>query len=78
MPNLYMCSIKMALKYVRGIVLIASNLENRHVGLIQSRFWERAQKLLNKVYFIKTHVLGHLAQFHCKKPNFYCYIYQVK
>ena len=66
MPNLYMCSIQMSSKYVWGIGLIASSLENRHVGLIQSRVQERAQKGVNEVYFIKTHVLGHLTQFHCK------------
>ena len=36
------------------------------LGLIQSRVRERAQKGVNEVYFIKTHVLGHLTQFHCK------------
>ena len=65
-PNFYMCSIQMSSKYVLGIVLIASSLENKHVGLIQSRVRERAQKGVNEVYFIKTHVLGHLTQFHCK------------
>ena len=49
-----------------GIVLIACSLENRHVGLVQSRVRERAQKGVNEVYFIKIHVLGHLTQFHCK------------
>ena len=34
----------MSSKYVWGIVLIASNLENRHVGLIQSRVRKKAQK----------------------------------
>ena len=34
----------MSSKYVWGIGLIASSLEIRHVGLIQSRVWERAQK----------------------------------
>ena len=63
---MYMCSIQMASKYVWGIVLIASNLENRNVGLIQSRVGERAQNGVNEVYFIKTHVLGHLTQFHYK------------
>ena len=66
MPNLYMCIIQMSSKYVWGIGLIASSLENRHVGLIQSRVPERAQKGVNEVYFIKTHVLGHLTQLHCK------------
>ena len=47
-------------------VLIVSNLEHRNVGLIQSRVRERAQKGVNEVYLIKTHVLGHLTQFHCK------------
>ena len=61
-----MCSIQMSLKYVWGIVLIASSLENRHVGLVQIRVQERAQKGVNEVYFIKTHVLGHLTRFHCK------------
>ena len=61
-----MCSIQMSSKYVWGIGLIASSLENRYVGLIQSRVWERAQKGVNEVYFTKTHVLGHLTQFHCK------------
>ena len=66
MPNLYMCSIQMSSKYVLGIGLIASSLENRHVGLIQSRVREGARKGVNGVYFIKTYVLGHLNQFHCK------------
>ena len=44
MPNLYMCSIQMSSKYILGIGLIASSLENRHVGLIQSRVMEGAQK----------------------------------
>ena len=66
MPNFYMCVIQMSSKYVWGIVLIASSLENKHVGLIQSRVLERAKKGVNEVYFIKTHVLGHLTQFHCK------------
>ena len=66
MPNLYMCSIQLSLKYVWGIGLIASSSENRHVGLIQSRVQEGAQKGVNEVYLIKTHVLGHLTQFHCK------------
>ena len=71
MPNfyMYMCSIQMSSKYVWSIVLIASNLENRNVGLIQSRVWVRAQKGVNEVYFIKTHVLGHLTQFHCKNQT---------
>ena len=56
MPNFYMCSIQMSSKYVWGFVLIASSLENKHVGLIQSRVRERAQKGVNDVYFIKTHV----------------------
>ena len=64
MSNFYMCSIQMSSKYVWGIVLIASSLENKHVGSIQSREW--AQKGVNEVYFIKTHVLVHLTQFHCK------------
>ena len=34
--------------------------------LIQSRVYEGAQKGVNEVHFIKTHVLGHLTQFHCK------------
>ena len=72
-----MCSIQISFKYVWGIVQIASSLENRHVGLIQSRVRERAQKGANEVYFIKTHVLGHMTQFHLK-PDSYCYIYQVK
>ena len=49
-----MCSIQMSLKYILDIGLIASSLENRHVGLIQSRVREGAQKGLNEVYFIKT------------------------
>ena len=56
MPNFYMCSIQMSSKYVWGIVLIASSLENKHVGLltlIQSRVRERAQKGVNDVYLIK-------------------------
>ena len=63
MPYLYMCSIQMSSKYILGIELIASSLENRHVGLIQSRVREGAQKGVN---FIKTYVLGHLNQFHCE------------
>ena len=35
-------------------------------GLIQSRVWEGGQKGGKEVYFTKTHVLGHLTQFHCK------------
>ena len=66
MPNFYMCIIQKSSKYVWGIVLITSCLENKHVGLIQSRVRERAQKGVNDVYFIKTHVLGHLTQFLCK------------
>ena len=66
MPNLYMCSIQMSHKYVRDIGLIASSLENRHVGLIQSRVREGSQNGVNEVYFTKTHVSGHLTQFHCK------------
>ena len=61
-----MYSIQMSLKYILGIGLIASSLENRHVGLIQSRVREGAQKGVNEVYFIKTYVFGHLNQFHCK------------
>ena len=66
MPNLYMCSIQMSSKYILGIGLIAGSLENRHVGLIQSRVREGAQKGAYEEYFIKTYVLGHLTQFHCK------------
>ena len=66
MPNLYMCSIQMSSKYILAIGLIASSLENRHVGLIQYRVREEAQKGVNEVYFIKTYVLVHLTQFHCK------------
>ena len=58
MPYLY--SIQMSSKYVWGIGLIASSLENRHVGVIQSRVQEGAHKGVNEVYIIKTHVLGHL------------------
>ena len=65
MPNLYMCSIQISSIYILGIGLIANSLENRHMGLIQSRVRERAQKGVNVVYFIKTYVLGHLNQFHC-------------
>ena len=50
----------MSSKYVWGIGLIASSLENRHVGVIQSRVQEGAHKGVNEVYIIKTHVLGHL------------------
>ena len=32
-----MCSIQISSKYIWGIGLKASNLENRHVGSIQSR-----------------------------------------
>ena len=69
MPNLYMCSIQMSSKYICDIRLIAHSLENRHVthvGLIRSRVSEGAPKGVNEVYLIKTHVLGHLTQFHCK------------
>ena len=66
MPNLYMCSIQMSSKYILGIGLITSSLENRHVRLIQSRVREGTQKGVNEVYFIKTYVLGHLNQFHCE------------
>ena len=34
--------------------------------LVQSRVREGAQKGLNEVCFIKTYILGHLNQFHCK------------
>ena len=61
-----MCSIQMSSKYVWAIGLIASSLENRHVGLIQSRVREEAQKWVNEVHLIKTHVLGRLTQFHFK------------
>ena len=64
MPNLYICSIQMSSKYILGIGLIASSLENRHVGLIQSRVREGAH--IYVVYFINTYVLGHLNQFHCE------------
>ena len=66
MLNLYMCSIQMSSKYILDIGLIASSLENRHVGLIQSRVREGAQKGVYEVCLIKTYVLGHLNQFHCK------------
>ena len=66
MPNLYLCSIQRSSKYILDIGLIASSLENRHVGLIQSRVREEAQKGVNEVYFIKTYVLGHLNQFYCE------------
>ena len=66
MPNLYMCNIQTSSKYILGTWLIASSLENRHVGLIQSRVRKGAQKGVNEVYFIKTYVLGHLNQFHCE------------
>ena len=56
----------MSSTYVWGMVLIASSLGNRHVGFIESWVRKRAQKRVNEVYFIKTHVLGHLTQFHCK------------
>ena len=62
-----MCIIQMSLKYILGIGLIASSLENRNVGLIQSRVREGAQKGVNEVHFIKAYVFGHLNQFHCKK-----------
>ena len=64
-----MCSIQMSLNYILGIGLIASSLENRHVGLIQSRVKKGAQKGVNEVYFIKTYVFGHLNQFHCKNQT---------
>ena len=68
-----MCSIQMSLKYILGIGLIASSLENRHVGLIQSRVRDGAQKGVNEVYFIKT-----LESISLQKPDSYCYIYHVK
>ena len=55
MPNLYMCSTQRSSKFILGIELIASSLENRHVGLIQSRVREGAKMWVNKVYFIKTY-----------------------
>ena len=61
-----MSSIQMSSKNILGIGLIASSLENRYVGLIQSRAREWAQKGVNEVCFIKTYVLGHLNQFHCE------------
>ena len=64
MPNLFMCSIHISSKYILGIGLKASSLENRHVGLIQSMVREAAQKGVNEVYFIKTYVVGHFNQFH--------------
>ena len=66
MPNLYMCSIQMSSKYILGIGLIANSLENRYVGLIQSRVREGAKKGVNEECFIKTYVLRHLNQFHCE------------
>ena len=66
MPNLYMCSKQMSSKYVWDIGLIASSLENRHVGLIQYRVRKGAQKGVNDVCFIKTHVLGLLTKVHCE------------
>ena len=48
-----MCSIQMSLKYILGIGLIASSLENRHVGLIQSRVRKGAKKGVNEVYLSK-------------------------
>ena len=66
MPILYMSSIQMSSKYILGIGLIASSLEIRHVGSIQSRVREVVQKGVNEVYFIKTYVLGHFNQFHCE------------
>ena len=44
-----MCSIQMPSNYILGIDLIASSLENRHVGLNQSRVREGAQKGVNEV-----------------------------
>ena len=52
----FLRSIQMSSTYVWGMVLIASSLENRHVGFIQSWVRERAQKGVNEVYFIKTNV----------------------
>ena len=72
-----MCSIQMSSKYILDIGLIASSLENRHVGLIQSRVREGAQKGLNEVYFIKT-CFWTLESISLQKPDSYCYIYQVK
>ena len=51
MPNLYMCSIQMSSNYILGIGLIAGSLENRHVGLIQSRVREGVQKGVNEVFY---------------------------
>ena len=53
-PKLYMCSIQMSSKYILGNWLIASSLDNRHVGLIQSRVREGAQNGVNEVYFIQN------------------------
>ena len=63
-----MCSIQMSSKYVWGVGLPASSSESRHVMLIQSRVQEGDQKGggVNEVHFIKTLVLGHLTQVHCK------------
>ena len=72
-----MCSIQMSVKYILDIGLIASSLENRHVGLIQSRVREGAQKGLNEVYFIKT-CFWTLESISLQKRDSYCYIYQVK
>ena len=55
MPNLYICSIQMSSKYILGIGLIASSLENRYMDLIQSRVREGAQNGVNEVCFIKTY-----------------------
>ena len=72
-----MCSIQMSLKYILDIGLIASSLENRHVGLIQSRVREGAQNGVNEVYFIKT-CFWTLESISLQKTDSYCYIYQVK
>ena len=50
MPYLIMCSIQMSSKYILGIGLIYSSLKNRHVGLIQSRVREGAQKGVNEIF----------------------------
>ena len=60
----YLYSIQMSPKYVWGIGLIASSLDYRHVGVIQTRVQEGVHKGVNEIYIIKTHVLGHLNEFH--------------
>ena len=79
MPNLYMCSIQMSSKYTLGIGLIASSLENRHLGLIQSRVREGTQRGVSQdTIYYQNIWLRTLESISLWKPDSYCYIYQVK